>query len=94
MMIFFFFDYLKRNKKKNVFSLWPSWPSWPLWVVALCFLFFFIIIIIGLLLLLFRKNALIAYCFFVFSFGGAEEFVFRVVRALLFVTRMTMSKYE
>jgi hypothetical protein len=91
MMIFVFFDYLKRNKKKRLFPLAVVTP------LSGCLVFcFFIIIIIGLLLLLFRKNALIAYCFFVFFFlfggGGAGEFVFRVVRALLFVTRMTMSK--
>jgi hypothetical protein len=62
-MIFVFFDYLKRNKKKRLFPLAVVTP------LSGCLVFcFFIIIIIGLLLLLFRKNALIAYCFFVFFF--------------------------
>ena len=86
-MIFFPFDYLKRNKKR-LFPLAVVAVVTPLsgcLVFCLFYYYYYCVVII-----IMPQEC--ADCVLFFG-GGAGEFVFRVVRALLFVTRMTMSKW-
>lgn len=93
-MIFVFFDYLKRNKKTSFPSGRRGRRDPFEWLP--CVLFFYYYYYWVVIIIIPQECAdcvLFFFCFFLFGGGGAGEFVFRVVRALLFVTRMTMSKW-